>query len=137
MLTPETYAAERAICDKANAYAAQFIQPNGWTIIPAKAAGHPDYAACDNAMRSRVELFELNRDQPERFSAYLVDQNAFTDVTTWAGDKLGDVTYGGPRHRNNFGGRWRQVTVRTIWGQTYTGREYDSRQLVNLRRVKG
>ena len=149
MLTPETYAAERAICDKANAYAAQFIQPNGWTIIPAKAAGHPDYAACDNAMRSRVELFELNRDRPERFSAYLqpsnreqVDQTNLVayrhrNVTTWTGDKLGWVTHTGAYHRNNFGGRWRQVTVRTIWGQTYTGREYDSRQLVNLRRVKG
>lgn len=87
-----------------------------------------------------IRDIELNRDQPERFSAYLVERKPTAcdrDVTTWAGDMIGTCTHVDLWHRNNFGGRWRQVTVRTIWGQTYTGREYDSRQLVNLRRVKG
>lgn len=147
MLTPEQYAIERAICDKAQAYAAQFVQPNGWTIIPAEAAKHPDYAACDNGMRSRVETFELNRDKPATFSAYVQSSDRahvdatniiacrHRDVTTWTGDKLGTVTHSGAWHRNNFGGKWRQVTARMAWGDTYTGREYDSRQFVNWRRT--
>lgn len=139
MLTPETYATERAICDKAAAYwkANATYSRGGWSNMSAALAAHPDYAACDNAMRGRVEQFELARDRPDRFTAYIQEDNALAFITTWTGDKLGDVTYSGPRHRNNFGARWQQLTVRTIWGDWYSGRWYfDAQQCINLRRVK-
>ena len=63
--TESDYQRERAICDKAAAYAEQFRQRNGWIVIPREAALHPDYVDCDNAMRGRVEQYELLRDMPE------------------------------------------------------------------------
>lgn len=129
MIDAATYAAERAICDKAAAYAEQFRQRNGWIVIPADAAKHPDYAACDNAMRGRIELYELHRDKPERFSAYVVDNG---EIATWPGDVIGKVTH---RSTLGTGWTWRSITVRTAWGVTYRGREYASMQLVSLRRI--
>lgn len=88
------YLRERAICDKAAAYAEQFKQRNGWIAIPADAAKHPDYAACDNAMRGRVQQFEILRDMPEKFTAYLENDKPDSvgsrlAVTCWPGDPLG------------------------------------------------
>ncbi|WP_425962617.1 hypothetical protein [Rhizobium nepotum] len=65
VLSAAQYEIERAICNKAAAYAEQFKQANGWTVIPAEAVKHPDYAECDNDMRGRVEQFEILRDLPE------------------------------------------------------------------------
>lgn len=88
------YENERAICDKANAYAEQFKQRGGWIVIPQEAAQHPDYVTCNNAMRGRVDRFELLRDMPDKFTAYL--ENGKPDgigarlvVTCWSSDPLG------------------------------------------------
>ena len=87
--TTEDHVRERAICDRAAAYAQQFRQKNGWIVIPAEAAKHPEYAACDNAMRGRVERYELLRDLPDRFIAYFTAPGGVGRVTTWPGDELG------------------------------------------------
>ncbi len=150
MIDQTTYNALRAICDKADAYwkANATFDRSGWSSLPAGKAAHPDYAACTNDMRGQVEAFELNRDKPEKFSAYVNESTSEQvyattyiacrrrDLTTWTGHKLGVVTYTGPWHRNNFGGKWRAIDVRTVWGDRYYGREYDSRQLVNLTRSR-
>lgn len=101
---------------------------------------------------SSLELFELHRDQPEAFTAYVPWGEAQTkhfgtqsidapsksrDVTTWTGQRVATVASYGPWHRNNFGGKWRQVTIKPDFCRWYyAGREYDSRQCVNFRRLK-
>lgn len=148
MLTPTEYLEARAICDKAAAYWATnaTFSRGGWSYLSADLATHPDYAACTNDTRGNVEEYELHRDKPARFSAYVLESTREQvdatniiacrrrDVTLWPGQKIGFVTHTGAWHRNNFGGRWRAITVQTAWGDVYHGREYDSRQLVNLTR---
>jgi len=133
MISAETYAVYRAACDKAEAYrqANATFSRGGWSSMSAELAAHPDYAGCTNDMRGAIEEYELNRDQPDAFSAYITDKG----LTLWTGVPIGKVTGCGTWRRNNFGGKWRAVNVRAAWGQAYYGREYDSRQLVNLRRV--
>jgi hypothetical protein len=128
-----------------------YVQKNGWTVIPPDAP-KPTFngAVLDiNVHSTNIELFELQRDKPEKFSAYVQeptapqrDQTNFlalrrSTVTTWTGEPIGEVVLTGVWHVNNFGGKWRQLAIRTDWNMIYTGREYDSRQFVNFRRQKG
>jgi hypothetical protein len=100
------------------------------------ASALPSYAGTDwNAHATNVELYELEHCMPAKFSAYAVVDNTRSHITTWTGEVIARVTREGKWHRNNFGGKWRQLTIRADWNQTYTGREYDSRQLVNFRRI--
>ncbi len=85
MMTEEQYLAERAIIDRAEAYRQRVAPKRNW--ISAGEAAHPDYAACDNAMRGRVEQYEILRDMPDRIVAY-VGQDDRT-ITVWAGGVLG------------------------------------------------
>ena len=117
-----------------------YVQRNGWTVIPADAprpAFEGVYLSSDriNAYSTTVELFELARDKPEKFSAYV--QSPRNAITTWTGEEIGVVCDCGAWHRNNMGARWRSLRIRAAWGAVYHGREYDSRQLVNLRRFAG
>lgn len=131
MLDAATYAIERAICGKANAYAKQFAQPNGWTVISAEDAKHPDYAACDNAMRGRVEQYELLTNTPDRFGAYV--SNDGLSVTTWTGDRLGSCYLGrGWRVHSYMGSRMYQATA-WINGREFTGRTFGGGMLILLR----
>lgn len=123
-------------------YCKPYVQKNGWTVIPKDAPrfvfeGDAIETDAINAHTTNVELFELERDMPERISAYVVIDNTRSHVTTWTGEVIGRVTHERNWHRNNLGGRWRQVTIRSDWGHVYSGREYDSRQFVNFRRAKG
>ena len=130
--TQSDYELERAICDKANAYAEQFRQKNGWIVIPAEAAAHPDYSACSNEMRSRVERYEIFRDLPQKLVAYLSSDCA--NVTTWTGDHLGTVSIGA-QYRSNMGDmRYPFRTV--INGTAYSGIGYGGGGMhCRLRRV--
>ncbi len=96
-LSPEQYAIERAACDAANA-AWQRITGGKRNYITAEEAQDPAYAACDNAMRGRVEQFEILTNPPESFVAYMgePDRQATNyvacrpwPVTTWTGNRLG------------------------------------------------
>ena len=116
-----------------------YVQKNGWTVIPADAL-RPSFEGVElttdkvNAFSTDVELFELDRDKPEKLSAYVAAPH--DRVTTWTGEQIGLVCYAGSWHRNNMGARWRSLRVRSAWGAIYHGREYDSRDLVNLRRSR-
>ncbi len=132
MLTQDQYEIERAICDKADAYFDAHCETHkgGWRTLSAELAANPEYKACDNAMRGRVEQFEILRDLPERIFAYIgvgkkngigcdriVGQSYA--VTVWTGDVLGNATRGAT---------WRQGM--TTMGQFYArigGREYTGR----------
>ncbi len=99
MLTPETYAIERALCDKAKAYwdANATFSRNGWSSMSAELAAHPDYAACDNAMRGRVEQYEILTNPPETIGAYIGEPVCYSNwraavphpVNVWTGLKIG------------------------------------------------
>lgn len=134
--TETDYRRERAICDKAMQYAERFKQKNGWIVIPAEDAKHPDYAACDNAMRGRVEQFELLRDLPDRFSAYL--SSDCSKVTTWAGDTLGQawILSSRPAGGSVYSCRYYYGRAR-IGGKLYSWQGYGDGMLCRLRAIKG
>lgn len=129
-MTHEEYIAARAICDKANAYAEQFRQKNGWIVIPADAANHPDYAACNNDLRGRVEQYEILRDMPEKVYAYLSSDES--RVTVWTGLEIGKVT--------RITGRWNRgnmVSFRArIAGVEYVGRGQGAGMYCSMRKAK-
>lgn len=137
--SPSDYDTAKAALAVYERFCEPYIQRNGWTVIPADAprpvfAGETLTTDRINAYSTIVELFELQRDKPNRFSAYVqFPRNA---VTTWTGEEIGLAIDTGAWHRNNLGARWRTVRVRAAFGGIYQGREYDSRQLVNFRRLK-
>lgn len=120
MIDEQTYRTERAICDKAARYARRTMKRNKGNFLTAEQAAHPDYAACDNAMRGRVEQFEIFRDKPARLVAYL--SSDVRRVTVWTGDELGAVRMGAP-YRSNMGDKRYPFRV-NIAGAEYAGIGY-------------
>lgn len=143
-LTPEQYAIERAICDKAAAYAESVMcDASGKRVrnyMTAAECTHPDYAACNNDMRGRVEQFELLRDLPARFVAYLGTPHAgqlgphAMPVTTWTGNPLGTARRGWTSWRppNSHCASMSQYYA-TIGGREYTGRSQGAGMCIALR----
>lgn len=144
MIDRETYLRERAICDKADAYwkAHATYARSGASSMSAKLADHPDLRACNNAMRGRVEQYELLTDTPERFVAYVGKLLARTDsayglghrdLTTWTGDVLGTVQLGcGWRVDSYIGSRMYQAYA-TVNGREFTGRTFGEGTSIVLR----
>lgn len=133
MIDAATYAAERAICDKAEAYARATMLRNGkqTCYLTAEEAKHPDYAACDNAMRGRVEQYELRTNTPERFGAYVSSDGK--SFTTWTGDVLGSCYLGSGWRVNSYvGSRMYQATA-WVNGREFTGRTFGAGMCVSLR----
>ena len=133
MIDAATYTIERAICDKATAYAHATMAARGprCNFLTKEEAAHPDYAACDNAMRGRVEQYELLTNPPERFVAYVSSDGA--SITTWAGDRLGSCWLGSGWSVNSYvSSRMYQVHA-TINGRTYTGRSAGRGMYASLR----
>lgn len=97
ILTPEQYAIERAICDKAEAYADAMRAKRGkhCNYITAEECTHPDYAACDNDMRGRVEQYEILTEMPATIVAYIGTPDTSQKwrgeypVTVWTGQEIG------------------------------------------------
>lgn len=129
-LTHAQYTIERAICDKAAAYA-DSVMAGKRHYLTAEEAQHPDYSACDNDMRGRVEQFEILTTPPESFVAYMGKADTQSTnyaacrpwpVTTWTGHKLG-FAYCGAKWRVNsyLGSHMHQFTAR-VAGREYTGR---------------
>jgi len=112
--------------------------------ITAEEAAHPDYAACDNAMRGRVEQYELRTNPPSIFVAYVgkpkrngmgCDRIAGQtwELTTWTGDELGSATLGASwRGSGVFGSRMYQIYA-WMSGREYTGRGFGAGCSVVLR----
>lgn len=142
-LTAEQYEIERAICDKADAYFDAHCETHkgGWCTLSAELAANPDYKACDNAMRGRVEQYEILRDLPETIFAYIgsgmrngmgcdriVGQSY--PVTVWTGLIIGSATRGTS---------WRQGWVEMyqfyarVGGREYTGRGQGEGMYIKLR----
>ena len=143
MLTAEQYQVERAICDKAQAFwkANATYSKGGWSSLSPELAAHSDYAACNNEMRGRVEQFEILRDMPEKFVAYVVKQDPATRnattrdhaIAVWTGDILGSCYLGaGWRVDSYIGSRMYQATA-WINGREYTGRTFGNGMCISLR----
>lgn len=128
------YQRERAIVDKAQAYwnANAEYSRGGWSRMSAEKCAHPDYAACDNAVRGRVEAFELQRDKPDVFTAYISSDGQ--SATTWPGDVIGRAECTGNYRGRNYSRVfcWRV----TAFGREYYGRNSGRGMVINLRARK-
>ena len=122
IISAEIYASERDICDKAQAYAERVMTSGSKrrNFLTKEEAAHPEYVACDNAMRSRVEQYELLTTRPGRFSAYVGKGGT---ITTFTGDVLGTATptstWKTPR---SFVSQTMTQYRVTMAGRAYTGR---------------
>lgn len=133
-ISPERYAKERAICDRAAAYAESIMREGkperARNYLTAEEAKHPDYIACDNAMRGRVEQYEILRDLPETIFAYIGQPLCETNyracvpypVTTWTGDRLGTANETARWPINSYVSSTMHQYRATIGGREYTGR---------------
>lgn len=142
MITAEQYKIERGICDKAHAYADSLMRPGGKLVrnyITAEEAAHPDYAACDNAMRGRVEQYELLTNPPEYFGGYVgkVDGTEYGSkrraLTGWTGAKIGTIVLGPSWRVNSYVGSRMYQAYATMAGREYTGRTFGEGMCVCLR----
>lgn len=135
LISPETAADYRRRNAAYNAWAEQYRQRNGWTVIPAGAVP-PEGAEISNAERGLLEQFDVVTAPPEKLFAYVeFGPYGQTTVKVWTGEPLG---YGeaGSEYRDNFGGRRRNVCV-TIGGARYGGTAFVSAgDYVRLRRLK-
>jgi hypothetical protein len=96
--TETDYQCERALVDADNEWMQQFRKPNGWIVISKEeqATRPANLASVDNDMRGRVDQFELLRDKPARFSAYLAHDcgdgvGSRLPVTVWTGLEIGSA----------------------------------------------
>jgi hypothetical protein len=140
------YQADKATCDKANAYwQANATHGRHGSSMSAELAAHPDYAACNNETRSRVEMWELRRDKPAKIFAYYRDCNAGTklhrggrlEITNFMGARLGYATVQ-TVWRSNFGDTRASFRASLFDGCEYSGTLYgDSGTYCRLRSIKG
>ena len=97
ILNADQYAVERAICDKAMAYASATMKARGkhCNYLTAEECKHPDYAACNNDMRGRVEQYEILRDTPDTICAYIGAKESNSrlayPVQVWTGLQIGNA----------------------------------------------
>ena len=112
------------------AWEAQYVQKNGWMVIPADAKAPVDFT---NEHRAFIEVFEFMRDKPEKYFLYirekattrgLLHYGPWTAVT-FTGFVLGSVTHGRP-YRDNRGGVRVPVAIFACNGKRYNGTYYKS-----------
>lgn len=130
-LTPEQYAIERAICDKAEA-TLRALWPGRAKggAIPDAVTAHPDWKACDNAMRGRVEQYELLSDPPRDLFAYIGEPDCYTNhrgaqpypVTVWTGLPIGRAFVTSRWPVGGFTSSHMHQYRATVAGREYTGR---------------
>lgn len=136
ILSAEQYATERAICDKAHAYwkANATRKASGWSSLSAELAAHPDYAACNNEMRGRVEQYEILRDLPDVIIAYIGNRIGQSyPVTVWTGLEIGTATRGAQWRVNSCIGTQMAQFYARVGGREYTGRGFGSGMCIKLR----
>lgn len=141
--TIEQYEIERAICDAAHDYARATMatRGRGCNYLTAEESKAPVYAACDNAMRGRVEQFEIMRDMPETFCAYLENGKpdsigARLSVTVWTGDSLGVATVRTVAKRGNQWGERQRYGRAVINGAAYKWQGPGAGMYATFKRLK-
>lgn len=142
------YRAERAAVDAAAAYAESVMSEGGAkrvrNYITKEEAAAPVYAAVDNNMRSRVEMWELRHDKPAAIFAYWRGFNQERghrlarghriEITNFMGARLGYATVSST-WRSNFGDD-RAAFRLDFDGTQYAGTLYgDSGTYCRLRKI--
>ena len=91
-----------------------------------------------NAMRSQYEVYLFKRDRPQKYFAYHnIEKKSYKKITTFTGQKLGDITYVGSVYRSNMGDRRVNIRVKAITGDRYHGTAYiDSGDYARLTKLK-
>jgi hypothetical protein len=135
--TIEQYQTERAICDAAYNYARETMTKRGkrCCYLTAEEAANPVYAACNNDMRGRVEQFEILRDMPEKFCAYLSDD--CKSVQVWTGGALGLAYVLSSRPIGGYVSNRYYYGRAIINGQQYSWQGHGRGMLCRLRKIKG
>lgn len=117
---------------------------NKGNYLTAKQAKHKTYAACDNAMRGRVEQYEILTDLPDVIFAYIGKANCdgmgcdgtvgqTYQVTTFTGDSLGVATKGASWLIRSYIGNTMSQFYARIKGREYTGRGFGSGMCIRLK----
>ena len=133
MLSKVEYNEARALCDAA--HKAMCDNWPGWAnggAVPKSVSTHPDYLACNNEIRGKVEQYEILTDTPETIFAYIgapmgngMGCDGFVGqsypVTVWTGEKIGNATKGATWRVGNYGDELSQFYAR-INGREFTGR---------------
>lgn len=134
-----TYERERALVDAADTVFRRRA-PDVWRkggTIPESVTSSPERQAVDNAMRGRVEQFDILTNPPAALVVYVGDRVEGNPsrrwLTTWTGDRVGTCYLGSGWRVNSFvGDRMYQAHAR-IAGRDYTGRTFGDGMSVVLR----
>ena len=144
MLSESQYVEMRAICDAAT----KALRENWpeWArggAVPEAVTSHPDYMACNNDMRGKLEQYEILTDTPETIFAYIgapMGNGMGCDralgqsypVTVWTGDKLGHATKSAAWRVGSYGETLSQFYAR-INGREFTGRSQGDGMHIKLK----
>jgi hypothetical protein len=120
MISESTYNEYKARREAYWEWAGQYVQPNGWTVIPAGVTP-PAEANSTNEERAAMEVYEWHHDKPTEYFLYIKDRIA----TTWTGEKLGTVSFKN-EWRSNMGDVRISIDVRGTNGVKYHGIYYKS-----------
>jgi hypothetical protein len=105
-------------------------------------AGHKPLT---NKERGAMEVYTFVKERPDTYVAYYKfhaprlegSQRITGIVTTWVGDKLGDIVHTGGEYRSAFRDKRVNIRVRAINGATYAGTAFlDSGDYARLKRTK-
>lgn len=144
--TPAQYRRERALIDADNAWRELAMAENGprANFITAEQNKRKPrrLRAVDNEMRGRVEQFELLRDLPDQFTAYLESgkpdgQGARLAVTCWPGNPLGYAVVHTVGQRRNWHGERQRYGRAWINGREYSWQGQGAGMYARFRAIKG
>lgn len=134
--TIEEYEELKQIQSQYNEWAKQYVQKNGWTVIPADAIPPVKF---DNDDRSAMELWEWKTNPPEKYFIYIREtkeppkgfpyEKPLWEAITFTGQKLGNVRYG-KEYKSPCFGSWpsirQSITVYGSNGVKYYGTYHKS-----------
>lgn len=129
------YARESRLIARDAQWSRRYLQPNGWTVIPANAKRPAAIASVDNAMRSRVERYRIFTESPDIIGAYIGTpcRNGGYPVTVWTGEPIGNATLGSKWRVNSYVGSHMCQFYARINGREYTGRGFGEGMCITLR----
>ena len=144
MLSKVEYNEARALCDAANkAMRDNWPEWEKGGLVPESVTSHPDYLACTNEIRGKVEQYEILTNTPETIFAYIgapmgngmgcdgVAGQSYP-VTVWTGEKIGNATKGATWRVGRYGDRLSQFYAR-INGREFTGRSQGQGMYIKLK----
>ena len=124
MLSKSEYTEARKMVDAYHKASMEYIASKGNGIPVEVSSTFPFASRVDNALRSAVEVYGFCANAPSKYFLYVNLEKRI--VTTWTGDKLGNIIGVGASFRSNFGDSRRYIWIHAINGQDYVGVFYES-----------